>query len=452
MKPRNQRNKTNKRNKGGAKKWTRLIRAHLSPAWQVVFDALPDQAARNALMPLIKLCHTLGIEPEAVDSSVVALLVAALRRAGHPDPEPRANAAIKRWTSLIFLGMALPALQPIANEQTRYRAAWKALPRPLRLGVVHYLRALGHIKLSSRRAYRIKLRRAIGLLAAAGRTPQSVAELTAPETIDFLAAHPSFAAADRVDHNRRHMLDALGDLARHHKLADAAAHIRRKRRRLWQRVGKKQFELAPDRLGRLAPFDKPAAFAALIGACAAAVNAFAAGGERRTAYWKAQAALAVLLILCTCKRRDFIVALAFDGPARPMGAGSRPTLAHPQARNFEARLRERTPALIDAFYVATIERLGRAPRRLFEVLSGAPRDASTIGKDVKAFLAELGYAISISELRILAVKLARQRKLNIRTQALAGLYGSRTSKAFAARFRPLLAADASVRLADALKL
>jgi uncharacterized protein YigA (DUF484 family) len=446
MKPRNQ------RNKAGNKKRTRTKRAHLSPRWQIVYDALPDQPARAALMPLITLCHALLIEPDAVNQSVVVKLAEALRRRGHPDPASRANSAIKRWTALMLAGLALPPLQPIDNERSRRRAAWKALPRPLRVGVVQYLRAFGHIKLSSRRAYRVKLRRAIGLLVAAGRTPQSVADLTAPATIDFLAAHPSFAAPDRVDHNRRHMLDALADLARHHKLAAAAAHIRRKRRRLWQRVGKKQFELAPDRLGRLAPFDRPAAFAALIGACAAAIGAFAAGGERRTAYPRAQAALAILLILATCKRRDFIAALAFDGPPRQLGAGSRPTLAHPQARDFEARLRERTPALIDAFYVAAVERLGRAPLRPFEVLAGAPRDASSIGKDVKAFMAELGYAISISEVRILALKLAKQRKLNIRPQALAGLYGYRTSKAFAGRFRPLLAADASVRLADALKL
>ena len=225
MKPRNQRNQQNKRSKNGAKKRTRIIRAHLSPRWQAVYDALPDQPARAALMPLITLCHALGVEPHEVDQSIVDKLVDALRLRGHPDPRSRANAAIKRWTTLIFLGLALPPLQPIANEQSRYRAAWRALPRPLRVAIIQYLRAFAMKKLGTRIAYRVKLRAAIALLTAAGRTPQTLDDLIAVETIDFLAAHESFGDLDAVSHNRKHMLRTLADLARHHRRRAEKSYI-----------------------------------------------------------------------------------------------------------------------------------------------------------------------------------------------------------------------------------
>jgi hypothetical protein len=446
VKPRNQ------QNQGRAKKRTCLIRAHMSPRWQTVRDALPDQAARNAFRPLIKLCHELGVEPDAVDQSVVALLVDALRRNGHPEPESRANAAIKRWTALIFSGLALPPLTPIDNQNSRYRAAWRALPRPLRLAIVQYLRAFTTKKRATRRAYQVKLRAAVALLTAAGRTPQSLDDLIAREAIDFLAAHPSFGDLDAVSHNRKNMLRTLADLARYHQRREAKTYILGKLKFVLRRSKRKEAEISMDQIRRLSRFDTLAKFDPLFRHCLMAVDAFCHGAERRSNYPRAQGALAVLIILNTCADRRVVADLAFDGPERAVGETARPSLAHAGDANFEAKLSPSMRLLIDRFYLAVGAVLRRRPARLFEVLAGAPQDGSSIGHLAKRLTAEFGCPLNAYDLKVLALKLMLLRNPKLNVAALSGLFGYKTTQAFQTRFRPLLAATASVRLADTLDL
>lgn len=429
-----------------------LRRETLSAPWRVVYDAIPNQAGRSALLPFIKVCVDYGCQPDDVTQVMVDLFYSRRRKLQLKNAMTPVNRAVAVWAKLVFHGVALPPLTPIPTAKIAYRAAWKALPRQLRVGVAQFLRSFGNTKLGTRLAYRAKLRRAIRLLVDAGRTPRDVEELLAPDAIDFIAAHGEFGPVDKISHQRRHVLHTLGDLARHHKLAAERTGIRKRTKNVMQRTKKKAMQISLDLLNRLAPFDDMTEFDRLLRHLKSAVDAFCDGAPRKTAHPRAQDALVVLIILAGCDQRGFIVDLEFTGAASADSRAERPKLAHPKNLEFEDKLPATIRALLERYYAAASISVGRPPVHLCESLSGRPRDASTVGKGVKNLIAEIGHSLSSYELRVLALKIMFIIKPSTNMPAVAGLFGYKTTKPFEFRFRPLFAANAAVRHAKALGL
>jgi hypothetical protein len=223
---------------------------------------------------------------------------------------------------------------------------------------------------------------------------------------------------------------------------------------LKKRAHGRHLEMPPHLVAAIAAFDKPGAFDDLVGALVQIVLRFVfigeGRGEGRAHYSDAMAAIAILITLATCKNREFIVALTFDGDLRVHGRGARPLLIHPQTADFESALPIELVGLLDLFYAAVAERRGRAPARLVETWAGRPPAASTFSAMMNSVMADVSPGLHASDLESVAIYWITKVYPYTAERALAGLAGYKTTSSFQRYYRPVLGLQSAVRFAEAL--
>jgi hypothetical protein len=417
----------------------------LSPEWLVVYRALPDKTFKNALTAFIYFLVRDDVRPDDVTDQHVAEFVDYLKAHDRNPAESIANSAIKWWSNIP--GILLPPLKPYATMQSRRAAEWAALGPDIHQSIEGFVVKRASSLSDAGAHERSNLQLAARIVHDSTGPIASIDDLITNEAIDAIGDEKNKIK----DTTRRAVLRSLRTYAQiesdgkpdEHRaefLIGAESNLAAALREVGQ-----TFSLPIETVRRLAIFDRSDVYDRLIFQCAEKVRRLRGTVVRKHDIPLAQAAMAAFLSLVKICKPGVVATLEFDGPTRVTDALSRPTLSG----GLEAGLGPQTIALIDEFYLALREVLGRDPVYLCEKLSGGCRDQSGLGKDVRRLMAELGFDLCFGDLCLLGIKrLIDTRKYT--PEAIADAAGYRTTANFSKVFGVWLDADAADELDEAL--
>ncbi len=114
----------------------------LTPAWQALYDRLPDKRSRDGLSRFLRLCSARGLEPEAVDDAVIEAFVAWLSNATLVrKPRELHRRSCRLWNAAVDSVPGWPAQRLAVPDyrQPRRTVPLSDLPISFRQDVERYL-------------------------------------------------------------------------------------------------------------------------------------------------------------------------------------------------------------------------------------------------------------------------------------------------------------------------
>jgi integrase len=120
----------------------------LSPAWQVVYDLLPDKYFRDFIRPFMRYASGQGIKPDAVDEATSRAYLAWLERNSFKNPARDHQTFVRLWNRAADTVAGWPQVSLIKPARRKtYGVQWKSLPAPFQADTKAYLDSLRNVEL-----------------------------------------------------------------------------------------------------------------------------------------------------------------------------------------------------------------------------------------------------------------------------------------------------------------
>ena len=426
------------------------------PGWRAYRERFEDCWAWSAFTGLLRYCQARQIDVAAVDEAVVEAFAEDFARQGKtygPVVIARMRLAVHQQRLADLTGIA-PRLAPPSKRRHARQDQWASLSAVMRADMEALAARRGHPADSALTTERNLILRALAVATRGGAVPQRLADLWRDKPLILVIKDPAFGKFNEPSTTRSKFIE-LGRV--YAKLINDQPLVQRLSTIL-KNLPQRTNVLPKAALRALWQFDNPRALHRLVQATEETIVAYANGERARGVLIRTQTALGVRMMLAESFPRERIMQVRFDGPARCVGPGTRPTLQvgdEDQREPVEPQLSDRTVTLIDAYWLACLAR-GFEPNALFADRHGAVKHETTVSEAVRRFGASVDLTLSLTILRNLTVQLLitrmrdqpdavseRDIKDHLRVEQLGN---------FLTRYRPLLDEDAFGGLARATGL
>jgi len=368
--------------------------------WAHVRQKLPQDARDMYLIKFLKFLEAVGCVPGDVQRQLKPF-ADELKRRNYQSTRSRANRAARRYNTYVA-PLGFPTLKELSDESSA-SAAYKALPEPVRDAIERHLAAKSEVSSGTLKSYRRVLHRIAEIIAEAKIRVAVPEDILSTEVVG--AVHDAFGPPSRFAHGRLELLYALSGLAGSMGAIDAKAMVDKILKTLRDRAKGAQLEMPSYLVDFVCAFDAPGAFQAVVEGLDSIIAQLERPQRARSDYGDAQDAVGALILLSTCKDRNFLSKVRFAGEIRERIQGPRPVLIDEGGAEVEVLLPDELRERIDLLYAVQLRDRGFPPQRLFETFAGARRGVSAISDGLSSALARV-----VKESRLLGEMLAGIKK------------------------------------------